>query len=195
MPTLTTDPKTAQSPSPIPTDQLFGIMAEFDDQEALLAACRNARDAGYKKMDAYTPVPIHDLTEALGWDDNSVQKVVLAGGLLGCLAGFALMYYITIIAYPMNIGGKPHFSWPAYVPPTFEMAILFASFAAVFGGVMALNGLPMPYHPVWNNPRFALASQDRYFLCIESEDPKFNRDATRRFLEAQPTREVVEIAK
>ncbi|MEZ5398568.1 MAG: DUF3341 domain-containing protein [Bryobacteraceae bacterium] len=194
MPTLTTDPKTAPSPSPIPSEQLFGIMAEFDNQEDLLTACRNARDAGYKKMDAYTPVPIHDLTDALGWENDTLQKVVLCGGLLGCLSGFSLMYYITMITYPMNIGGKPHFSWPAYVPPTFEMSILFAAFAAVFG-MIALNGLPMPYHPVWNNPRFAMASQDRYFLCIEAVDAKFDRDATRRFLEAQPTREVVEVAK
>jgi hypothetical protein len=194
MSTLVQDPAVHLETAPAPIENLFGIMAEFDNQTDLLEACRNARDAGYKKMDAYTPVPIHDLTEALGWDDNTIQKVVLAGGLTGCAAGFSLMYYITMIANPLNAGGKPLFSWPAYVPPVFETSILFAAFAAVFG-MIALNGLPMPYHPVWNNPRFALASQDRFFLCIEADDLKFNREGTRRFLEAQKTREVVEIEK
>ncbi|MFN7925731.1 MAG: DUF3341 domain-containing protein [Bryobacteraceae bacterium] len=176
--------------------KLYGVMAEFATQEDLIAACENARDAGFKKMDAYTPVPIHGLTDALGWDDNSVQKTVLCGGLTGLVAGFSLMYYITMIAYPMNVGGKPNFSWPAYVPPVFELTILFSAFAAVFGGVMALNGLPMPYHPVWNNPRFVRASQDRFFLCIESADPKFDTISTRRFLEAQKhVSEVVEVAE
>jgi len=180
--------------TPIERANLFGIMAEFDNQEDLLTACRNARDAGYREMDAYTPVPIHGLTEALGWEDNSVQKVVLCGGLIGCLTGFSLMYYITMIAYPMNVGGKPHFSWPAYVPPTFETTVLFAALSAVFGMIL-LNGFPQPYHPVWNNPRFVLASTDRFFLCIEAADPLFDREATRRFLEAQPAREVVEVEK
>lgn len=180
--------------TPIERANLHGIMAEFDNQDDLLTACRNARDAGFKKMDAYTPLPIHGLTDALGWEDNSVQKVVLCGGLIGCLTGFSLMYYITMITYPMNVGGKPHFSWPAYVPPTFETTILFAALSAVFGMIL-LNGFPTPYHPVWNNPRFEMASTDRFFLCIEAEDPKFDRAATRRFLEAQPAKEVVEVEK
>jgi hypothetical protein len=182
-------------PSEAERGEPYGLMAEFDRQEDLLEACRNARDSGFKKMDAYTPVPIHGLTEALGWDDNSVQKVVFCGGLAGCLVGFSLMYYITMIAYPMNVGGKPNFSWPAYVPPTFETTVLFAAFSAVIG-MIVLNGLPMPYHPVFNNPRFALASQDRFFLCIEADDPKFDMVATRRFLESRNhVREVVEVAK
>jgi len=182
------------APAPDKVHAMFGVMAEFDTAEDLLAACRNARDAGYKKMDAYTPLPIHGLTEALGWEDNSVQKVVLAGGLMGCLAGFSLMYYITMISYPMNVGGKPNFSWPAFVPPTFETTVLFAAFAAVLGMII-LNGLPMPYHPVWNNPRFQMATTDRFFLCVESADSKFDAEALKKFLKAQHNvKEVVEVA-
>ena len=171
---------------------VYGIMAEFDNQPDLLKACASARDAGYKKMDAYTPVPIHGLTDALGWDDNSVQRVVFVCALIGMSLGFGLMYYITMIAYPMNVGGRPWFSWPAYVPPTFETTILLSAFGAVFG-MIALNGLPMPYHPVFNNPRFIMASSDRYFLCIEAEDPKFELAGTRKFLEAQHAKEVVAV--
>jgi hypothetical protein len=171
---------------------VFGIMAEFHDQESLLAACANARDAGYRKMDAYTPVPIHGLTDALGWDDNSVQRIVFACALVGMAAGFGLMYYITMIAYPMNVGGRPWFSWPAFVPPTFETTILLSAFGAVFG-MIALNGFPSPYHPVFNNPRFIRASSDLYFLCIEADDPKFDMAGTRKFLEAQHAKEVVAV--
>ena len=177
-----------------PESAPYGLMAEFDTAGDLLEACRNIRDAGYKETDAYTPVPIHGLTDALGWEDNTVQKVVLAGGLSGCLAGFSLMYYITMITWPMNVGGKPHFSWPAYVPPVFETTILFAAFSAVIG-MIVLNGLPMPYHPVWNNPRFEMASTDRFFLCIETKDPRFHPRETRKLLEAQKNvKEVVEVA-
>lgn len=175
-----------------PVRNVYGIMAEFETQEGLFAACRNARDKGFKQMDAYTPAPLHGLTDAMGWDDNTLQKIVFAGGITGCISGFSLMYYITMITYPMNIGGKPNFSWPAYVPPTFEMTVLFAAFAAVFG-MIALNGLPSPYHPVFNNPRFDMASTDRFFLCIESTDPLFDLSATREFLEAQHAKEVVEV--
>jgi hypothetical protein len=169
-------------------------MAEFDNQHDLLAACANARDAGYKKMDAYTPMPVHGLTDALGWDCNRLQWLVLCAGLTGLAAGFGLMYYITMIAYPMNVGGKPWFSWPAYVPPTFETTILLSAFGAVFG-MIGLNGLPMPYHPVFNNPRFERASSDRFFLCIEAADPKFDLVNTRKFLEGQRhALEVVSVA-
>lgn len=175
-----------------PVRDLYGLMAEFETQQELIAACEKVRDAGYREMDAYTPVPIHGLTDAMGWDDNRLQKIVFGGALTGCISGFSLMYYITMITYPMNVGGKPHFSWPAYVPPTFEMTILFAAFAAVFG-MIALNGLPMPYHPVFNNPRFSMASTDRFFLCIETKDPKFDLAGTRQFLENLHAKEVVEV--
>jgi len=175
-----------------PVRDLYGLMAEFETQQELIAACERVRDGGYREMDAYTPVPIHGLKDAMGWDDNRLQKVVFAGAIAGCVSGFSLMYYITMITYPMNIGGKPHFSWPAYVPPTFEMTILFAAFAAVLG-MIALNGLPMPYHPVFNNPRFDMASTDRFFLCIEARDPKFDLAGTRQFLEGLHAKEVVEV--
>ena len=175
-----------------PIRDLYGLMAEFETQQDLIHACEKARDEGYKEMDAYTPVPMHGLTDALGWDDNRLQKIVFTGAMAGLVAGFSLMYYITMISYPMNIGGRPNFSWPAYVPPTFETTILFAAFSAVFG-MIALNGLPMPYHPVFNNPRFSMASTDRFFLCIESKDPKFDLDGTKRFLDTLHAKEVVEV--
>jgi len=175
-----------------PVRDLYGLMAEFETQQELVAACERVRDAGYREMDAYTPVPIHGLTDAMGWDDNRLQKLVFGGAIAGCISGFSLMYYITMITYPMNIGGKPHFSWPAYVPPTFELTILFAAFAAVFG-MIALNGLPMPYHPVFNNPRFSMASTDRFFLCIEAKDARFDLAGTRQFLENLHAKEVVEV--
>lgn len=175
-----------------PIRDLYGLMAEFENQQELISACERVREAGYRETDAYTPVPIHGLTDAMGWDDNRLQKIVFGGAILGCISGFSLMYYITMITYPMNIGGKPHFSWPAYVPPTFEMSILFAAFAAVLG-MIALNGLPMPYHPVFNNPRFSMASTDRFFLCIEAKDPNFDLAGTRQFLESLRAKEVVEV--
>lgn len=175
-----------------PVRDLYGLMAEFETQQELIAACEKVRDAGFREMDAYTPVPIHGLTDAMGWDDNRLQKIVFGGAITGCISGFSLMYYITMISYPMNVGGKPHFSWPAYVPPTFEMTILFAAFAAVLG-MIALNGLPMPYHPVFNNPRFSMASTDRFFLCIEAKDAKFDLARTRQFLENLHAKEVVEV--
>lgn len=171
---------------------VYGLMAEFDNQEDLMKACANARDAGYKVMDAYTPVPIHGLTDALGWDDNTVQRIVFCCALVGMSLGFTLMYMITMVWYPMNVGGRPNFSWPAFVPPTFETTILLSAFGAVFG-MLALNGLPSPYHPVFNNPRFIMASSDRFFLCIEAEDPKFDLAGTRKFLEAQHPAEVVAV--
>jgi hypothetical protein len=176
----------------LPLGEIYGLMAEFDTQDELIHACEAVRDAGYKVWDAYTPVPIHGLTDAMGWDDNRLQKIVFGGAMTGLLTGFGLMYYITIITYPMNIGGKPNFSWPAYVPPTFETTILFSAFAAVFGMII-LNGLPMPYHPVFNNPRFDMASTDRFFLCIESQDLRFDRAGTRDFLRTLHAKEVVEV--
>jgi hypothetical protein len=177
-----------------PENTLYGLMAEFEDSGALMKACEAARDAGFKKMDAYTPVPVHGLSEALGIDDNRIQKIVFCCGLTGTTVGFLLMYYITVVAYPMNVGGKPLFSWPAYVPPVFETTVLFAAISALVG-MCVLNGLPMPYHPVFNNPRFEMATTDRFFLCIEADDPKFNLANTRRFLEGLHSREVVEVEK
>jgi len=174
--------------------RLYGLMGEFDNRFDLLEAARGAYKAGYRKMDAFTPMPVHGLAEALGFQDRRLPLLVLLGGICGCLGGFGLMYWISVHAYPMNIGGRPLFSWPAFIPPTFETTILLAAFAAVFG-MLALNGLPRPHHPVFNVPGFALASRNRFFLLIEVDDPKFHIEATRKFLEAHHAKEVEEVER
>jgi hypothetical protein len=157
-------------------------MAEFHEPAAVVAAARAAHEAGYTKLDAYSPFPIEELAEALGHHKSRLPLLVLGGGITGAVAGYALQYWSSVIEYPLNIGGRPLHSWPAFIVPTFETTILFAAGTAVLG-MLALNGLPQPYHPVFNVPSFALASRDRFFLCIEARDPKFHLDETRRFLE------------
>jgi len=171
---------------------IYGIMAEFDSPSDLVAAARRTYEAGYQKIDAYSPFPIEELPEAIGFHHNAVPLVVLIGGLVGCLSGYALQYWVSVITYPINVGGRPFHSWPAFIVVTFEMTILFAGLAAVLG-MLALNGLPMPYHPVFNVPRFAFATKDRFFLMVFSTDPKFNRVETRRFLEALGPRSISEV--
>ena len=171
----------------------YGLLAEFDDPTSLVAAAANARDAGYRCMDAYSPFPIEELHHALGSHQTKLPLIVLIGGLVGCLGGYALQYWASAIAYPLNVAGKPLHSWPAFIPVTFECTILGAALSAVLG-MLALNGLPMPYHPVFNVPRFALASRNRFFLCIEAKDPKFDVEDTRRFLETLSPLEVTTVA-
>ena len=171
----------------------YGLLAEFDDATSLVAAAANARDAGYRCMDAYSPFPIEELHHALGSHQTKLPLIVLIGGLVGCLGGYALQYWASAIAYPLNVAGKPLHSWPAFIPVTFECTILGAALSAVLG-MLALNGLPMPYHPVFNVPRFALASRNRFFLCIEAKDPKFDVEDTRRFLETLSPLEVTTVA-
>ena len=168
---------------------IYGLMAEFDDPGSLVAAAERARHEGYSRMDAYSPYPIEELHEPLGLGGTRLPLVVLIGGLCGGIGGYALQYWSSVVAYPLNIGGRPLHSWPAFIPVTFECTILGAALSCVLG-MLALNGLPMPYHPVFNLPRFALASRSRFFLCIESKDPKFNVEATRRFLDTLNPREV-----
>ena len=172
---------------------IYGLMAEFQDPNALLAATYRAHYEGYRRMDAYSPFPIEELNEALGPDHSRLPLIVLIGGIVGCVGGYALQYWASAMAYPLNIGGKPFHSWPAFIPITFECTILAAALSAVLG-MLALNGLPQPYHPVFNVPRFALASRNRFFLCIEAKDPKFNIETTRRFLETLSPREVTSVA-
>jgi hypothetical protein len=167
----------------VATPPIHGLMAEFHAPEALLHAAERARGQGFKRMDAYTPLPIEGLAEALGVRDRRVPLIVLLGGIAGCLGGFFLQYWVAVIDYPLNVGGRPLDSWPAFIPVAFEMTILFAALSA-FLGVLALNGLPMPYHPVFNVEQFELASRNRFFLCIEADDPNFDRDATWKFLES-----------
>ena len=167
----------------MPVSSPYGLIAEFDSPDALLEAARRAHAEGHRRMDAYTPFPIEGLAEAIGFRRTRLPLVVLVGGLLGAIGGFLMQYYISVIAYPLNVGGRPLNSWPAFIPVTFETTILAAALAAVIG-MLALNRLPMPYHPVFNVPRFRLATRDRFFLCIEAADPKFDRDETRRLLES-----------
>jgi hypothetical protein len=167
-------------------------MAEFESPTALVEAAERARLAGYKHMDAFSPFPIEELTEALGVRPTRLPLLVLIGGLVGCLGGFFMQWYSAAVDYPINVGGRPNNSWPMFMPVTFEMTVLLAGLTAVFA-VLALNGLPMPYHPVFNVPRFALATRDRFFLCIEATDPRFDRAATREFLQGLHPREVSEV--
>jgi hypothetical protein len=173
---------------------IYGLMAEFDSPEALVAAARSAFAAGFRKMDGYSPFPVDGLAEALGFHRTRVPLIVLIGGIIGCLGGFFLQYWAAVIDYPINVGGRPLNSWPAFIPVTFEVTILIAALSA-FLGVLALNGLPMPYHPVFNVDRFELASRNRFFLCIESADPKFDPDRTRKFLESVGSQGVYEVER
>jgi len=173
---------------------IYGLMAEFDSAQALVIAARKARKIGYRRMDGYTPFPVEELSEALGHHHSPLPKIVLGGGLAGAMTAYGLQYWTSVVAYPLNIGGRPLHSWPSFIPVTFELTVLFAAFAAVFG-MLALNGLPTPYHPVFNVPRFALASRDRYFLCIEAADPKFDPKLTRAFLESLSPDHVSEVER
>ncbi|HEY6968089.1 MAG TPA: DUF3341 domain-containing protein [Candidatus Angelobacter sp.] len=171
---------------------LYGVMAEFENPTDLVHAAKGAFEAGYRKMDTYTPYPLEEAAEAVGAHHNRVPLVCLIGAILGMLGGYSLEYWVSAIAYPLNVGGKPYHSWPAFIPVTFECAVLGASLAAVFGMLM-LNGLPQPYHPVFNSPNFSRASRDRFFLCIESQDPKFRLEEIKRFLEGYHPREITEV--
>jgi hypothetical protein len=171
---------------------LYGMMAEFSDPTELVAAIKQARVEGYRRMDAYTPYPIEEVSEALELHRSRLPFLVLIGGLLGLCGGYALQYWTAAVDYPLNVGGRPTHSLISFLPVTFESTVLVAALFAVLG-MLALNGLPTPYHPVFNVPRFALASRDRFFLCIEATDPLFDRDGTRRFLERLVPRSVSEV--
>jgi len=175
-----------------PIEGTYGIMAEFNDPQSLLDAANAAREAGYKDLDAYSPFPIHGLSDAIGFAHTKLSAVILAMGIIGGISGFFMCWYANVITYPLNIGGKPYNSWPAWIPITFECAILFAAFGAVLG-MLALNGLPMPYHPVFNVKRFENASRDRFFLVIQSRDPKFDTDSVYKFMDTLKPREVVDV--
>jgi hypothetical protein len=172
---------------------LYGVMGEFEDPTALVAAARRTYDEGYRKFDAFSPFPIHEIFAAMHLEDRRVPWLVLAGGITGMLTGIGLQVWVSAFAYPLNVGGRPLLSWPMFVPVTFELTILLAAFGAVFG-MFILNGLPMPYHPVFNVARFTEhASQDGFFLAIEADDPKFDPRATRAFLQGLGAKEVNDV--
>jgi hypothetical protein len=171
---------------------IYGLVAEFENPSDLVAAAHAAHEDGYRRMDAYTPFPVEELAETIGFTKTRVPLVVLIGGIVGCVGGFLMQYYACVISYPLNVGGRPFDSWPAFIPITFELTILFASLFAVFG-MLGLNGLPMPYHPLFHIPEFARASQDRFFLCVEAIDPKFDLESTRQFLASLGAMEVKEV--
>jgi hypothetical protein len=171
---------------------IYGIMAEFDDPNAVVAAARRTHDAGYRRINAYSPYPVEELSEAIGYHRNYVPLVVLVCGILGGLGGFALQAWTSAIDYPLNIGGRPLISTPSFIPITFECTILLAALAA-FLGMVIMNRLPQPYHPVFNVPAFSRASQDRFFLCVKADDPRFNAKETRAFLESLGAKNVSEV--
>ena len=168
---------------------LYGIMAEFDNPSDLVAAARLTYEKGYRRINGYSPYPIEELSEAIGFTRTALPLIVLAGGILGGLGGFFMQYWCSAVNYPLNVGGRPLNSWPMFIPVTFECTILAAALTAVFG-MLALNGLPQPFHPVFNVPRFVQASRNRFFLCIEARDLKFDIDTTREFLKSVGAREV-----
>jgi hypothetical protein len=175
-------------------DPLYGLMAEFETAGELVAAARRTREAGFRKFDAYTPFPIHELDDAMDLHDNRVSLFTLIGGLIGCAGGFGLASWVEAVALPLNIGGRPLISAPMFIPITFECTVLIGGLTAAISMIM-MNGLPSPYHPVFNVERFANASRNKFFLCIESDDPKFDRDLTVGFLESLGPEEIAEVAR
>lgn len=175
-------------------DKRYGIIAEFEEAEHLVKAANAAKDAGYKKMEGYSPFPIHGLSDAMGFKDNRVPWIVFLSGLTGGCLGFLMQYWISVIDLPLNVGGRPMNSVPSFVPITFECTILFGVLSA-FGSVFVLNLLPQPYHSIFNAPGFERASQDRFFLCIEADDPLFDDEGTREFLEGLSPLSVGEVEK
>jgi hypothetical protein len=174
------------------SEPLYGLLAEYPDVESLVHAARALTSRGVKQVDAFTPFPVEDLSEALGQHRSRIPLVVLIGGIIGCAGGFLMQYWISVIAYPENIGGRPLNSWPSFIPVTFEMTILVGSLFAILG-MLGLNGLPRPHHPLFAIPAFAHASTDGYFLCVEASDRLFDREGTRKLLMELHAREVWDV--
>ena len=172
--------------------KLYGLLAEFEGPTDLVRAVRAARAAGYRRLDAYTPFPVEELADALEFRRTRMPLVMFIGGVVGCVGGYLLQYWVSAIDYPINVGGRPLNSWPAFIPVMFELTVLCSALAGVLG-LLGLCGLPRPHHPLFGVPRFALATRDRFFLCIESRDPRFDDTATRNFLAEEHPREVTEV--
>jgi hypothetical protein len=190
---MSTTVVTTHDVGPPPAPKLYGVLAEFDSTDHIIEAAQAAYAAGYRNMDAYSPFPVDGLAEAIGFRRNRIPLVVLLGGISGGLLAYFMQWYTAIIDYPINVAGRPFHSWPAFIPITFELTILGAATAAVLG-MLGLNGLPRPHHPVFNVPDFALASRSRFFLCIQAIDPKFDREAVREFLAGLNPRGIHDVA-
>jgi hypothetical protein len=173
-------------------NNIYGILAEFDTATEMVDAARQIRDAGYKNTDAFSPFPLHEIDEALGIKRSILPYLILTGGITGLLTGLGLVYFVHVLDYPIIVGGRPHFSLPAFIPPMFELTILFSAFVAVFG-MLFLNGLPSPYHPLFNVPRFALATREKFFLVIEASDPLYEYEKTRSFMLGLDAQEVFDV--
>ena len=171
---------------------LYGVMAEFENPSDLVAAARKVYSLGYRRINGYSPYPIEELSEAIGFTHTSLPLIVFIGGLLGGIGGFLMQYWIEVINYPINVGGKPYNSWPAFIPITFECTVLAAAFSAVLG-MLVLNRLPQPYHPVFNVPNFAMATRDRFFLAVEANDPNFKHDEVVSLLQGLNALEVNDV--
>ena len=174
--------------------KVFGIIAEFATTDDLIAAARKTREAGYKDFDAYSPIPVHGLYEAMGGTRSILAWLVLGAGIVGGLGGFYLQHWISGITYPLNIGGRPYFSWPSFIPVTFECAVLLAGLTSLIAMIL-LNGLPKLYHPVFNAKNFEKATNDGFFLCIEEVDERFDAAKTRAFLESLNAVDVSEVER
>ena len=171
---------------------LFALMAEFDTAEQLLRATRRAAADGYRRLEAYSPFPVEGLSDALGFHSQAIPLIGLCGGIAGAATGFAMQFVIHVAWLPINVGGRPLDSWPSFVPVTFEMAVLFAALS-MLAGLLIMNRLPQPYHPVFNVAAFARASRDRFFLSVEVDDPRFDLERTRALLVACGAREVADV--
>jgi hypothetical protein len=175
-----------------PSDDLFGLLAEFRSADELVAAAARVHQEGYRDFEAYSPLPVEGLAEAVGFHRTGMPLIVLIGGIIGFLAGYGLQYYATVVWYPLNIGGRPLHSWPAYIPVVFEMTVLVAVLSAVLG-MLALNGLPRPHHPLFAIPQFDRATQDRFFLCVLRRDKAFDTNRTRELLQQLGPTEVIDV--
>ena len=184
--------RVAPSPRRRVTPSLYGVMAEFDNPTDLVAAAQRTYEAGYRRINGYSPYPIEELSEAIGFTRTGLPLIVLIGGILGGLGGFFMQYWMEVIDYPLNVGGKPYNSWPAFIPITFECTVLVAAFAAVLG-MLVLNKLPQPYHPVFNAPNFALATRDSFFLVIEASDRKFEHDEVMHFMKTLEPKDLIDV--
>lgn len=173
---------------------IYGLLAEFDTPEALLEAARAAKARGYRRMDAYTPFPVEGLARALGRGRSWLPLVFLLGGIAGGVGGYFMQWYAMAVDYPLNVGGRPFHSWPSFVPVTFELTILIAALSGVLGLFLAIR-LPRPHHPIFNAPDFERASDDRFFLCLESDDPHFALDAARQFLAERMPIRILEVPR